>query len=491
MELDRKNYFEQQNVRKRSLGNLPITACPKSRVRDLEHYDSLDSHDFSYEEVKSCQLQSTIVPERITEPYINHHIREHLKNLRLLSDSSVYGQIFIADFAGGEVIIKTSQRQQGIDKAVEENELAIGLNAVNYLRKYTPNYIFTYGAFKCGPPFISDKGEVTSWCGNAINMQTYSVIELIPNSKSIMLSCVADSFMVLQSLMCQIVYSIAIAYKYVNFVHADLHGGNVLVEDIGEDAILLYRFNENEAPYMIKTRYIARIIDYGLSRATDQITGEKLGITTINDTNSPINDFIRILSNCLYAVTHNEVVEKDSKIKFLNLIIAICKTYKGVPISEAITSIAGKVAKRCDPELFKAEKKEYIGLYNGDVSFDDAMNSLVSSKQSSAKYLTDFVIRAKEKRLSTQDVNDMDIFFRSTLPRYEEILKLADLKKIAKTQNDAYGIYTELGVKLRELEIARRAVELTRKPELIMKLNTSTDLVRDKILQIMSKMVKK
>ena len=68
----------------------------------------------------------------------------------------------------------------------------------------------------------------------------------------------------LSNIMLQIIISLIIAYKQYGFKHNDLHRENVLIQE--RDCELTY--NLSGKIITLKSRYVARIIDYGLSHIT-------------------------------------------------------------------------------------------------------------------------------------------------------------------------------------------------------------------------------
>ena len=68
----------------------------------------------------------------------------------------------------------------------------------------------------------------------------------------------------LSNIMLQIIISLIIAYKQYGFKHNDLHRANVLIQE--RECELTY--NLSRKIITLKARYVARIIDYGLSHIT-------------------------------------------------------------------------------------------------------------------------------------------------------------------------------------------------------------------------------
>ena len=87
----------------------------------------------------------------------------------------------------------------------------------------------------------------------------------------------------------QILYSLWIAQKSFRFSHCDLHGNNILVQELPDYVVLKYDIPrasfepnpERSDSVTIRTRFVAKIIDYGMS---DVHVQDSKWISPINNT---------------------------------------------------------------------------------------------------------------------------------------------------------------------------------------------------------------
>ena len=83
----------------------------------------------------------------------------------------------------------------------------------------------------------------------------------------------------LVTILCQIYFPMYILQ--ICFTHHDLHLANVILMEAPSNKVYSFLFNINEVTYTFKSKYLAKIIDYG--RAT-YVTSDNLFTTTGNDT---------------------------------------------------------------------------------------------------------------------------------------------------------------------------------------------------------------
>jgi predicted unusual protein kinase regulating ubiquinone biosynthesis (AarF/ABC1/UbiB family) len=68
------------------------------------------------------------------------------------------------------------------------------------------------------------------------------------------------------SIFLQVSLSLLIAQEQYNYIHTDLHAGNVLIKELDKPIKIKYITKDNV--YFLTTKYIAQIIDYGYSSLT-------------------------------------------------------------------------------------------------------------------------------------------------------------------------------------------------------------------------------
>lgn len=255
----------------------------------------------------------------VEDPIIQTFFDPH----QVLSDTSVEGVVWRIGYRGSAgyfATMKTSKRVAGNRSYNMLHELLVGL-VLNFLRPYTPNFMYVWGGFSCSSPTQGGPlpvGVATTSVTHAHNFGTLCTDNTPDNMDVLMLNenvAVFDTFegtvrramraatalaggaavadlvrwVDILYILFQIIISLAMAQHFCKFVHGDLHANNVLVKRLPADVTLDYRFNG--ARYQLQTRYIAVIIDYGFSRVTSVDTlpnGDPLPPGgPPNDTNMP------------------------------------------------------------------------------------------------------------------------------------------------------------------------------------------------------------
>lgn len=147
------------------------------------------------------------------------------------------------------------------------HEIAVGL-VLNYLKEDVPNFMYTWGGFICTPPtrgkkLVSPTKSVeysydfnTMCTNNSDNPHAIMLSEFI---QGIPFNDIWDSLdeLSVKKILFQIACALDVAQKRFEFVHNDLHGGNVLVRELHHEATLKYGKRK------IRTAFIPVIIDYG------------------------------------------------------------------------------------------------------------------------------------------------------------------------------------------------------------------------------------
>ena len=170
--------------------------------------------------------------------------------------------LFFANFleASEMFIVKTPK---SIDDDLE-HELIVGLYGTNRLRQYIPNFAYIYGGFKCSRPILNDNNKVVDWCVNNNYSVNYILYENINPSISLstyLETCTSKEYL---NIFLQIIYSLRMANKMIDFTHYDLHTENILLRDINLEKFQIQYDTENGVEY-ITTNLIATFIDFGLS----------------------------------------------------------------------------------------------------------------------------------------------------------------------------------------------------------------------------------
>lgn len=225
-----------------------------------------------------CTMESVIYapPHDIGTNYHNQKIKDYLMNLHQIGSESVNGYAMLGDFDGIKdfFIEKVSQNPKN-DLLI--HELVVGLYGTNKLRTYIPNFSYIYGGFKCSPSLINpNTKELSSWCLTNENLVNYVLYENVAPAVSMndyVAKCSVSQFL---NTYMQVLYSLRLAHKMIDYTHYDLHGENILIRQpkTGGQFQILYE-TENGNEYIVADK-ISSFIDYGSSHIkTKDIYNEK------------------------------------------------------------------------------------------------------------------------------------------------------------------------------------------------------------------------
>lgn len=249
--------------------------------------------------------------------------RGWIKSIKQIGKESVEGYALLSGITPSEDLFVVKVGRNPLEKGLI-HEAAVGFYAINGLRKYIPNFMYTYSAFFCSPPYIKDKKPVT-WCTGVSDPTTYVVFENIRGGvtfSSFAQKCSPKEFV---TCYLQVVNALNVAYKYRDYTHYDLHSDNVLIRPItsNEVAIPYYGSGDFRAPpsQFIVSNNISSIIDYGFSHFKyEGINFGNWGFpgTHINPEKAfPINDAYKLLCflgrDLYYAINNQEIMVKNAQ----------------------------------------------------------------------------------------------------------------------------------------------------------------------------------
>lgn len=146
------------------------------------------------------------------------------------------------------------------------HEIVVGL-ALNKLKGIVENFMYSFGGFICSPP--EDGKTFKTLCNNRDkrNMRIIELTEFIPNIGSF--ADVLDSNILTKhdilKIMLQVAYALMQAQKLFNknFIHGDLHAGNVLIVQLDSSKRIELQFETETKEFY--TTFVPVIIDYGFS----------------------------------------------------------------------------------------------------------------------------------------------------------------------------------------------------------------------------------
>lgn len=202
-------------------------------------------------------------------------IRLHvwLKNCELLSTG---GANYVLTTSPNPLFaLKTSTQEYNIENELL-HEYLVARIILNPLRRYIPNFTYSYSYISCSEPIINN-GKLYDWCSNESTLDPYIINQLLVDDITgkpliSMHKFVEKDVEMMQhrlmSIYVQVLYALEIAYnepvgnlgKISKFTHYDLHGGNILIKESREPIVIDYGARGN-----ISCIDIPIMIDYGFS----------------------------------------------------------------------------------------------------------------------------------------------------------------------------------------------------------------------------------
>lgn len=244
------------------------------------------------------------------------------------------------------------------------HEYLVGLT-LNTLRSKTPCFMYTYGIFNCNIPveekvhreidysnieeeekYITSKEYILNYPKKNIRLckgtvpTPHLVTEYIKGiSFTTFLKDIPD-FDSLGKIVLMIFISLAIAYEEVGFTHYDLHANNIIIRELPEEKT--FEFVHQNKSYVVKTKYLPVIIDYGLSTVKNVFNIQQTTLLFthfdadepkypfLNDQNKdscPAVDYHKLLVFMLILCINIYTFDKNMKSFFFSLILDMCQIF--------------------------------------------------------------------------------------------------------------------------------------------------------------------
>lgn len=200
------------------------------------------------------------------------------------------------------------------------HELFIGLYGINSLRNHIPNFAYTLGGFSCSSLSIV-RNNILTWCNPdpesndniileniyGINLRQYIInygtyLKEIHNQTDI--NTYEDytiTYILLYYL--QILFSINIASKEIQFTHHDLHSLNVILRDVKvPDISFFIPYQYKNKTIFLYTNKVATIIDFGFSRIeyNNKVYSLINSYKDLTKEKFPLNDAYHLLIDIMY-----------------------------------------------------------------------------------------------------------------------------------------------------------------------------------------------
>lgn len=190
--------------------------------------------------------------------------------------------------------------KKSVDKSKQQqniHETFVGLNCINELIKYSPNFAYIFGSystFENKNNVITEyiRGQTLSnWIRNDFNMKNYIFILL------------------------QIAMSLEIAQNKYGFVHYDLTPWNICIKK--KDTIEYFDYIlDHKTIYRVHTNIIPIIIDYGTSHVIYK--NKHHGYVNIYKT-STIQDLLSLLTTSIYEITNLKTLSRQDTFELIKL----------------------------------------------------------------------------------------------------------------------------------------------------------------------------
>lgn len=269
----------------------------RARISQTLKYEFYDS-----ERIKAieCALNTLIYEDRATDdPARLGRLHTWLTKPKVIGTPSVSGiavRMYIKDL-DSSFIVKAPR----LDPQSLLHETVVGLE-LNKLRKKVLNFSYVFGGFNCTPPYVMSQKEnakdVLGWCirdsANGVRYVVYENVAPAVPLRDFVKTCTFAQWL---SAYMQIMYSIRLAYKELDFTHYDLHDENVLVRTL--PSVVGLSYDTPSGLRYIATNQLAMMIDYGLShislngRGVGEFGYEKYGV--YHDRSEPLHDAFKLL----------------------------------------------------------------------------------------------------------------------------------------------------------------------------------------------------
>jgi len=129
-------------------------------------------YDHTFQDGMGCLIDALISNDE-NNIYPDLRLRRLITNISKIGAESVEGMAF--QLQSGQYPLYVIKVPTNPKYDTLTHEAVIGMGAINTLRNRIPNFVHTYGAFRCFPPIIDRSNNVVSWCAK------YSPIRVASN----------------------------------------------------------------------------------------------------------------------------------------------------------------------------------------------------------------------------------------------------------------------------------------------------------------------
>jgi hypothetical protein len=289
------------------------------------------------------------------------YISSNLLNIKFKKIKDIYSnentEISLYEFDKTEIYFKKCKKNDELN-----NDNFIGVNCVNRMLEYIPNFRYTFG--KIDENLLMEKIDGLSfscWINNHFNTKQYLWI------------------------LFQLGLTLQFSRNFCMFSHRDLNPWNIIIKKLDKPILINYPIF-NHGVYQIKTDIYPILIDYGKSRAT--FKDVYIGLENILEY-SPFLDILTILYSTIFLVIKLSL-GSDQIRTILNL-----------------SSIFYKTTSLVDLKAFVFQRKKYNEIVYGNK--DIARNFQITYFISHLQKINDFTLSIPSNRYGFKILNNYKI----------------------------------------------------------------------------------
>lgn len=234
------------------------TNCKKRKVNEKDIKLKKLNNSYTSMRVFECIFSGLIEKystNKLLVPILDD--AESWLNYNKFSGDGTYGVVSNFKFLNKyDIAIKTIGHKYKENESEINNfiiEYFMGLEGINKLRMYCPNFCYTIGTFLC------NSDEEHKICGKGDFLSQYICYEMIDGTPLYEMENISVEMFF--NILVQLIIALEIAQRENNFTHYDLSYNNIMISNKKSDYTVLLDDNE----YIFNKTNIAVIIDYGFS----------------------------------------------------------------------------------------------------------------------------------------------------------------------------------------------------------------------------------
>lgn len=175
-------------------------------------------------------------------------IVEYITQEKKIEIETLTGNVNIVELFGhNQVVVKVAKNKYDEDEI--KREYSLGMNHINKLRQFVPNFVYTLGKIKRNNNFY-------------LLLEKINGIECTRLNRKQRIKC-----------LCMLIIALSKAEELIKFSHKDLHVDNLIIK---ENIFHEYQVNIGTRSYNIKTDFIPVIIDFGQSDVKNNIYNQNV-----------------------------------------------------------------------------------------------------------------------------------------------------------------------------------------------------------------------